>query len=89
MVESTRTMTPAITIIESVQHFRKLSLSVDLQHYVLDKIFDHAYFNSKKIAKDYVHDILHKELKTTLNDKDRKFLNHYTFRISRFLSILK
>jgi len=80
-------MTP--TIIESVQHYRKLSLSLDLKHYILDSIFDYTYFNSKKIAKDYIKNVLHLDLKPTLNDKDRKFLNHHTHSISHFLGILK
>ena len=92
MIETKRTMTPTITILEQVHKCRKLSLSLDLQHYILDKIFDHyRYFNSKKIAKDYLGDtnIIDMQYNHQLNDEDRKILMRYTFRISRFLGILK
>ena len=79
----------SIEILESVQKCRKQSLSLELQRYILDKIFDHSYFNSKNLTKDYLEDINIIEPGQYFTVEDRKILRHYTFTISKFLTILK
>ena len=78
------------TILEQVHKCRKLSLSLEIQQYTLNKIFDHyCYFNAKKIAKDYLEDTNIIEPGEKLNEENRKILKRYTFRISKFLGILR
>ena len=99
IIETKRTTTTSLdnslvssktTILEQVQKCRKLSLSLEIQQYTLNKIFDHyCYFNAKKIAKDYLEDTNIIEPGEKLTDEDRKLLIHYTFKMSRFLGILR